>query len=35
MDEEIDVITALDDATARRLLATVARARLHGGATSP
>jgi hypothetical protein len=33
MNEEIDVIAALDDATARRVLATLARARLHGGAT--
>src|SRR3954465_13939670 len=33
MNEENDVIAALDDAAARRVLATVARARLHGGAT--
>ncbi|HEX8200085.1 MAG TPA: hypothetical protein VF590_06330 [Isosphaeraceae bacterium] len=33
MNEEIDSIAALDDATARRVLATVARARLHGGVT--
>jgi hypothetical protein len=33
MNEEIDVIAAQDDATARRVLATVARARLHDGAT--
>jgi hypothetical protein len=35
MNEEIDVIAALDDATARRILTTVARARLRGGATPP
>jgi hypothetical protein len=33
MNDEIEIIATLDDATARRVLATVAQARLRGGAT--